>query len=104
MQSKVSLLRENVSRVVIGKEGALDLFLVGLIASGHILVEDVPGVGKALMARAIAASMMALFLSSTWGSVMREWAARFSNLISARACILFACRSCVRSRRVPRNA
>ena len=56
MQSKVSLLRENVSRVVIGKEGALDLFLVGLIARGHILVEDVPGVGKTLMARAIAAS------------------------------------------------
>ena len=56
MQSKVSLLRENVSRVVIGKEGALDLFLVGLIAMGHILVEDVPGVGKTLMARAIAAS------------------------------------------------
>jgi MoxR-like ATPase len=56
MQSKLSVLKENVSLVIIGKKEALDLVLVGLIARGHILVEDVPGVGKTLMARAIAAS------------------------------------------------
>ncbi|HCP07229.1 MAG TPA: AAA family ATPase, partial [Synergistaceae bacterium] len=56
MSSQLSKLRENVSRVVIGKGKVLDLMLVGLIARGHILIEDVPGVGKTLMARAIAAS------------------------------------------------
>ena len=56
MKNKLSVLKENVSLVIIGKKEALDLVLVGLIARGHILVEDVPGVGKTLMARAIAAS------------------------------------------------
>ncbi len=56
MPSQLLRLKENVSRVVIGKREVLDLMLVGLIARGHILIEDVPGVGKTLMARAIAAS------------------------------------------------
>ncbi|MDN5336659.1 MAG: MoxR-like ATPase [Synergistales bacterium] len=56
MPSQLLRLKENVSRVVIGKREVLDLMLVGLIARGHILIEDVPGVGKTLMARAIASS------------------------------------------------
>lgn len=55
MPSQLLRLKENVSRVVIGKREVLDLMLVELIARGHILIEDVPGVGKTLMARAIAA-------------------------------------------------
>ncbi len=55
MPSQLLRLKENVSQVLIGKDEALELMLVGLIARGHILIEDVPGVGKTLMARAIAA-------------------------------------------------
>ena len=56
MPSQLLRLKENVSRMVIGKREVLDLMLVGLIARGHILIKDVPRVGKTLMARAIAAS------------------------------------------------
>jgi MoxR-like ATPase len=50
-------LRANIAKVVIGKKEVLDLVLVGLLAEGHILIEDVPGVGKTLMAKALAASL-----------------------------------------------
>jgi MoxR-like ATPase len=42
------------SRVVVGKSDALELILVALLAEGHILLEDVPGVGKTLMAKTLA--------------------------------------------------
>ena len=45
---------ENMSRVVVGKSEVLELILVALIAEGHILLEDVPGVGKTLMAKTLA--------------------------------------------------
>lgn len=54
-------LIKNISLVVIGKEDSLNLLLVGLLAEGHILIEDVPGVGKTLMAKALAASLNAEF-------------------------------------------
>jgi MoxR-like ATPase len=52
-------LRENISSIVLGKEEAVDLLLIALIAEGHILIEDVPGVGKTLLAKALAASLNA---------------------------------------------
>ncbi len=55
MPSQLLRLKEKVSRMVIGKREVLDLMLVELIARGHILIEGVSGVGKTLMARAIAA-------------------------------------------------
>ncbi len=54
-------LQENIARVVIGKEESLNLLLIGLLAEGHILIEDVPGVGKTLMAKSLAASLNAEF-------------------------------------------
>ncbi|KJR49284.1 MoxR-like ATPase [Desulfosporosinus sp. I2] len=54
-------LKENISGIVLGKEDSLTLLLVGLIAEGHILIEDVPGVGKTLIAKALAASLNADF-------------------------------------------
>ena len=48
---------ENVERVIIGKRDAVSLTLVGLIAQGHLLIEDVPGVGKTMLARSIAKSI-----------------------------------------------
>jgi MoxR-like ATPase len=50
-------LIENIGLVVLGKSDVIRLAVVALLAEGHILIEDVPGVGKTLLARAIAASL-----------------------------------------------
>lgn len=50
-------LIENVSRVVIGKRDAVTHAVVTLLAGGHVLLEDVPGVGKTLLAKALAKSL-----------------------------------------------
>lgn len=49
-------LRDNLTRVLIGKSNAIDLFLAGVLSGGHILIEDVPGVGKTMLAKAFAQS------------------------------------------------
>ena len=58
---KVQLVTErlvrNVERVIIGKREAIELIIVGLLSRGHILIEDVPGVGKTMMARSLAGSL-----------------------------------------------
>jgi MoxR-like ATPase len=48
---------DNVEHVIIGKRDAVQLTLIGLLARGHMLIEDVPGVGKTMLARAIARSI-----------------------------------------------
>jgi MoxR-like ATPase len=50
-------LSENVGLVVLGKPEVIRLAIVALLGEGHVLIEDVPGVGKTLLARAIAASI-----------------------------------------------
>lgn len=52
---------ENVQQVVVGKKAEIELSLTALLARGHILLEDVPGVGKTMMVRAIAKSIGASF-------------------------------------------
>src|SRR6185312_16146887 len=52
---------ENVDRVIVGKRGVTELVLVALLCEGHVLVEDVPGVGKTTLARSIARSIGGLF-------------------------------------------
>lgn len=54
-------LVENASRVVVGKRRALELLTIALLAEGHVLLEDVPGLGKTIMAKALAASMGGAF-------------------------------------------
>ena len=50
-------LGENLSTVIRGKKEAIDHVLLALISNGHILIEDVPGVGKTTMAKALALSI-----------------------------------------------
>lgn len=50
-------LTKDLSQVVIGKEEVIDLLMVGILAEGHILIEDIPGVGKTLLAKALAVSL-----------------------------------------------
>lgn len=48
---------ENVERVIIGKRDSLEMLVVALLCEGHVLLEDVPGVGKTMLARALAVSL-----------------------------------------------
>ena len=50
-------VKENIERVIVGKGDMIDLMLTAVIARGHILLEDVPGTGKTVAARALAASL-----------------------------------------------
>ena len=50
-------LRENVQKVIIGKDEVIDLTLTVVLCEGHILLEDVPGIGKTTLARALATSL-----------------------------------------------
>ncbi len=50
-------IQENVARSLVGLERATELLLVALLSEGHVLIEDVPGVGKTSLARALAASL-----------------------------------------------
>jgi MoxR-like ATPase len=50
-------ITKNISRVIVGKQGAIELLLVALLAEGHVLLEDVPGVAKTLLAKSLAKSI-----------------------------------------------
>ena len=48
---------ENVSKVIVGKKSIVEHALSAVVAQGHILIEDVPGVGKTMLAKSISASI-----------------------------------------------
>ena len=54
-------LRENIQKVIVGKEEVIHLTLGAVLCEGHILIEDVPGIGKTTLARALAASLGCTF-------------------------------------------
>ena len=57
IQELASTIRENVHKVIVGKDQIIDLALVALLCEGHLLIEDVPGIGKTTLARTLAASL-----------------------------------------------
>ena len=58
---QVKQILDNIGNVMIGKEHVAELSIVALLAGGHVLLEDVPGVGKTLMVRSLAKSVGANF-------------------------------------------
>jgi MoxR-like ATPase len=52
---------ENVERVIVGKRSSVELAIIGLLSQGHLLIEDVPGVGKTMLARSLACSLGCTF-------------------------------------------
>jgi MoxR-like ATPase len=60
-QGLVQKIIDNMQKVVIGKRSAIELGLVALLSQGHLLIEDVPGVGKTMFARSLSKSIGCTF-------------------------------------------
>ena len=58
---RFTTVTDNIERVIQGKRSSIELVVIGLISEGHILIEDVPGVGKTLLAKSLARSIDCTF-------------------------------------------
>lgn len=61
MHKRVEAIIENIEKVMIGKREVAELSILALLSGGHVLLEDVPGVGKTMMVKALAKSVSAEF-------------------------------------------
>ena len=61
VQNMADKIRHSVQRVIVGKDDVIDLAIIALLCKGHFLVEDVPGIGKTTMAKALAQSLGCTF-------------------------------------------
>jgi MoxR-like ATPase len=61
IEALAARVRENIARVIIGKAETVELLLAALVAGGHVLLEDVPGTGKTVMAKSLARSLDCAF-------------------------------------------
>ena len=61
VQTVAKAICDNVEKVIIGKRNAIELSVVGLLCQGHLLIEDVPGVGKTMLARSLSKSIGCTF-------------------------------------------
>ncbi len=61
VQAFSNQILDNVERVIVGKRSSIELLVIALLCEGHILIEDVPGVGKTMLARAVAISLGGIF-------------------------------------------
>ena len=56
-RKRIKVIKENIAKVIVGKEMVVDLLLTALLANGHVLIDDVPGMGKTKLANTLARSM-----------------------------------------------
>jgi MoxR-like ATPase len=61
IQETCNQLTDNVSKVIVGKENIIQLMFVALLCEGHVLIEDIPGIGKTTLAKAVAKSVSCTF-------------------------------------------
>src|SRR6185437_7735264 len=61
VQQAALRVRASISQVIVGKDAEIDLLLVALLCEGHVLIEDVPGVGKTMLAKSLARSLGCAF-------------------------------------------
>jgi len=57
IQDIIQKITQNIATVIVGKDQAIELLMVALLSEGHVLIEDVPGVGKTMLARSLAISL-----------------------------------------------
>jgi MoxR-like ATPase len=57
----LNLIRENIEQAIVGKTEAVEMVIIALISEGHVLIEDVPGVGKTTLAKALASTLSLTF-------------------------------------------
>ncbi|MBR6569182.1 MAG: AAA family ATPase, partial [Clostridia bacterium] len=53
----ITALKQNIGKVIVGKDEAIELLLIAMLCKGHVLIEDVPGTGKTTLAGALAKSL-----------------------------------------------
>lgn len=61
ISENASKIKENIAKVIVGKDDVINLLLTALLADGHVLIEDMPGTGKTKLAKALATSLDADF-------------------------------------------
>ena len=72
-QQKFSAVVQNISKVIKGKQEVIEHVLTSLIAGGHVMLLDVPGTGKTMLARSIAASIQSKFKRIQFTPDLLQW-------------------------------